>query len=442
MDAPEYLGKILGVSPQTLESLDRAMAKRTGREGILARVAEENEERIAATFKILDLENRSAETIREAMKNAVLIHERQLLDFLDAADSSSQILQGETWEDKSEFDRAAILAKKIAKSEKGFFLKRSFAEEIFKKRTPENLLRYLGYGDVPELLAKHDVLEAFSALRFVESDQWMHETFDAAYGGFTADDFEERDIEIKVLGPEWHEIAQKFVAKKHHNVSHLKEFGVIFINPIKEDVAGKFLRDFALLLHYFHEIEFYSKLFRKYANAPDFASKLKALLRGDVQEIKAGEGSPSQVSQSETWEGNWLIVQRYLFKEDPADPRLLLPRVNPESLHWLRGERDLALFGGAGEKLNLKLWHDLDWVGGVFDNDHKDDNDKNNEDIVSFDLEDNAMSAVSFAEGKNELFNYHQREAMWTKIFMEYAGGEEAMEQLLIENFSSGVVSF
>ncbi len=420
MDAPEYLGKILGVLPQTLESLDRAMAKRTGREGVLVKVAEENEERIAATLKILDLENNSAEAIREALKNALLIHERQLLDFLKTDGGGS------------EFDRAAILAKKIAKSERGFFLKRSFAEEIFKKRTPENLLRYLGYGGVPELLAKHDVLEAFSALRFVESDQWMHETFDAAYGGFTAGDFEERDIEVKVLGPEWHEIAQKFVAKKHHNVSHLKEFGVIFINPIKEDVAGKFLRDFALLLHYFHEIEFYSKLFRKYANAPDFASKLKALLRGDVQK------------KNEVGEGEWLIVQRYLFKENPADPRLLLPRVNPESLHWLRGERDLAFSGGVGEKFNLKLWHNLDWVGEIFFGfpSQVSQSETWEGNVVSFDLEDNAMSVVSFAEGKDELFNYHQREAMWTKIFMEYVGGEEAMEELLIENFSKGVVLF
>ena len=68
----------------------------------------------------------------------------------------------------------------------------------------------------------------------MESDEWMHETFEVAYSGFTAADFEERPIEIKVLGKEWHEVAKQFVAKKHHNVSHLKEFGVIFLNPIQE----------------------------------------------------------------------------------------------------------------------------------------------------------------------------------------------------------------
>ena len=267
---------------------------------------------------------------------------------------------------------------------------------------------------------EYDKITASCSEKF--DDAWMHETFEKAYSGFTAADFEEREIEIKVLGPTWKEIAQKFVAKKHHNVSHLKEFGVIFINPIKENVPGKFLRDFALILHYFHEIDFYSRLFRKYSSGLDFSSKLKMLLRGDVPEIYKAE------------DGEWLIVQRYLAKENPQDPRLFLPRVNPESLHWLRGERDLTLFNVKDAKLDLRIWNNLDWVGGIFQD--------GAEDIVSFDLEDNAMSLVSFMEGKEVFFNYHQREAMWTKIFMEYVGGEKKMEKLLVDNFETGVIKF
>jgi len=80
------------------------------------------------------------------------------------------------------------------------------------------------------------------------------------------------------------------------------------------------------------------------------------------------------------------------------------------------------------------LWHNLDWVGGLF----QDGIDQ----VVSFDLEDNAMSLVSFMEGKEQSFNYHQREAMWTKLFMEYVGGEDKMEQLLIDNFNKGIIQF
>ena len=135
-----------------------------------------------------------------------------------------------------------------------------------------------------------------------------------------------------------------------------------------------------------------------------------------------------------TLPGEWLIVQRYLYKEDPNDPRLYIPRVNPESIHWMRGERDLTLFKAEEARLDLSLWHDLDWVGGIFDH--------GAEEVVSFDLEDNAMSLVSFMEGKNQSFNYHQREAMWTKLFFGYVGGEENAEKLIIENFNKGVIKF
>lgn len=224
-----------------------------------------------------------------------------------------------------------------------------------------------------------------------------------------------------MLGPEWREVAEKFVAKKHHNVSHLKEFGVIFLNPIKKDVPGKFLRDFALLFHYFHEIEFYSKLFRRYAANHGFAERLKSLLRGDVKEVERME------------DGEWLIVQRYLWKENPRDPRLFLPRVNPESMHWFRGERDIVELGEAEKNMKLALWNNLDWVGLIVHDDGG---------LVSFDLEDNAMAEVSAAEGKREFFSYHQREALWTRIFAEYVGGEFEMEKLLIENFEKGSILF
>ncbi len=399
-----------------IEGLHREMSKRPGGEEVLKHVLDENNRIINSTLSILNSNLHSAGHVRSVLRKTVLRHEEELLDFLD-------IIEGQ-----NEFEKAAGLARKIARVGTGYFLKKDLAAEILKKRPPENVLKYLGVQTVDEALAKHDVAEIFSALRFIETDEWMHQTFEVAYSAFTPSDFEERAIEVKVLGPEWREVAKKFVAKKHHNVSHLKEFGVIFLNPIRERIPGKFLRDFALLLHYFHEIEFYSKLFRRYAEQPDFAGKLKALLRGDVPEVYRSEP------------GEWLIVQRYLAKENPKDPRLFMPRVNPESLHWRRGERDLALFNAPEAKLNLNLWADLDWVGNVFEDGPTA---PSGGDVVSFDLEDNAMTLVSFMEGEEQqYFNYHQREAMWTKIFSEYVGGDDNMEKMLLENFDKGIIKF
>lgn len=405
-----YLGKILGIDPVKLENLDSAMSKKTGKIGALEKIVKENNKVIETTLKLLNSSSHSTEHILGILRKTIYNHEEELFDFL-------KVIEG-----KTKFDKAAALARKIAMVPKGFFLKKEYAVKILKKSRPENLLKYLKLKNINEVLKKHDVIEVFSALRFIESNEWMHKTFKDAYSEITANDFEEREIEIKVLGPQWERVAEKFMEKKHHNVSHLKEFGVVFLNPIKEGIPGKFLRDFALILHYFYEIDFYSKLFRKYSSSRDFAEKIKMLLRGDVPEVY------------KTQEGEWLIVQRYLAKENLDDPRLLLPRVNPESLHWMRGERDLTLFVSRDAKMNLRLWNNLDWVGGIFQD--------GKEDIVSFDLEDNAMSLVSFMEGKQIIFNYHQREAMWNKIFMEYVGGEKKMEKILMENFDSGVIKF
>jgi len=410
MESYKILSKILGVDVFLLEELDAQMSERTGRVGVIEKLCRENQKIINLTLERLNSKKASAPHVRSMLRKTIYTHEAELLRFLE-------IIEG-----KNRFEKAAALAKQIARVGSGFFLKKDRAKGILMKRKPENLLKFLKVSDIEEAVKKYDVAELFSVLRFVESDEWMHKTFDEAYSGFTPQDFEERDIEIKVLGPEWREISREFVAKKHHNVSHLKEFGVIFLNPVSEDIPGKFLRDFALLLHYFHEIDFYSKFFKMYAENSRFAEKLKALLRGDVPEIY--KISP----------GEWLIVQRYLYKENSTDPRLYLPRVNPESLHWLRGERDLALFKTPEAKLDLNLWHDLDWIGGIFED--------GGEEVVSFDLEDNAMSLVSFMEGKNEVFNYHQREAMWTKMFSDYVGGEENMEKLLSDNFEKGVIKF
>lgn len=415
MNHYEKLAAILKLDPSILESLDREMAARTGKQDVMKKIAEENEKMATDTLNELDFTNRTSRQVRGVLRKTILRHEDELLDYLDAV------------EGENELEKAVVLARKIVHVGPGYFLKREYAAEILRKRPPENVLKYLGVSNVDGALKNHDVVEIFTALRFMESDEWMHETFEVAYSAFTAADFEERPIEIKVLGKEWHEVAKQFVAKKHHNVSHLKEFGVIFLNPIQERTPGKFLRDFALLFHYSHEIDFYSKMFKIFAAGPDFSQKFKALLRGDVPETDKLDP------------GEWMIVQRYLAKINPSDPRLLMPRVNPESLHWRRGEKDIAMFQIPQVQLNLNIWVDLDWVGEIFDIDSPADG----KELVSFDLEDNAMTLVSFMEGEDQQsFTYHQMEAMWTRIFSEYVGGDDNMEKMLIENFDKGIIKF
>jgi hypothetical protein len=299
----------------------------------------------------------------------------------------------------------------------GWFLKLDKAQDILRERPPQGVMNFIGVVSVEELLQKYEITEIFSALRFLESKEWMHETFASAYSKLTPADFEERAIKIQVLSGVWLPVAEKFIAKKRHNVSHLKELGVIFLNPLKPEIPGALLRDFALLFHYLREVSFYSKLFRTVATEPNFADRLASFLRGDILEKKSVE--PAE----------WLIVQRYLDKEDPTDLRLLLPRVNPEALHWRRAERDLAVFGKA-HSLDLELWEGMDSAAEFLDGE-----------VVSFDLEDSLMSIINFPDGEKG-YSYHQKEALWLELAIRLAGTEEKLEEVLVANFSTGIVKF
>jgi hypothetical protein len=92
-------------------------------------------------------------------------------------------------------------------------------------------------------------------------------------------------------------------------------------------------------------------------------------------------------------------------------------------MHWVRAHKNIAdlgkLFGnGNGE---LAFWENTDFVGDYF-------KDEVGEDVlVSFNLVDAAMSLV---ERKARIkYVYHQREALWNKIFSSYFSFSE------MENF-------
>jgi len=409
----EKLAEILGVPKEKLEELEKTMVAK-GFEPALEKVAQQNDELVERALKDLGVTSRNSEDVTAALMAKAAESDKELYKFLGLDPANL------------DFHKIAQTARDIATESQGWFLKKEYGRQILRERTPQATLDFLGYKDTEELLQKQDVTEIFSALRFLETDSWMHETFDVAYTKFTPADFEHRPIEIQVLGKQWEEVAKKYVAKKHHNVSHLKEFGVIFLNPIAQTERGKFVRDFALLLHYFHEIAFYSRLFQKYAQQDSFQQNFIALLRGDVPEV----GEPFDFAQ-----GKWLLVQRYLWKENPQDPRLFLPHVNPESMHWRKAEQDLVAFGKKYEEINLEFWDQYWSVAEFFSGE------QGTRTLVSFDLEDVAMMVAHKAEGKDLNLTYHQHEALWNRLFAAYVGGYDKVEGHIIKNMEHGIIS-
>ncbi len=144
----------------------------------------------------------------------------------------------------------------------GWFLKESKAREMLKRKPPMAIMERLGYHLVSQLLEQEDIFELFLAIRFVEDSTWLNK-FDALYSDLSSDDFEARSIKIVPFAvAKWGDIAEHFIAKKRHNITHSKEMGAIAVMPITQaKMDGLTLKIMPLLFHYLNEIRLYSSFF-------------------------------------------------------------------------------------------------------------------------------------------------------------------------------------
>jgi len=404
MSSQEKIAKILRCDRDYIFDIDRRLTAVTGRKGIFEKIMEENDNAIKERFFSLGISrNCSAKDIYDALISKVEADNHKI--FL--------ALKSPNYNNVSDCKRVAEAAIKITGSPKGFFLKYEKAKEFLTKEPPKKVMKFLGYDSIKSMLAKEDLLQIYSALRFVEGSEWLNNVFFKQYESLQPEDFEERETQAFVVSKNLAKAAEGFTTKKKHNISHLKELGVVFVIPTMLGISGEILRMFSLILHYLHEIPFYSRIFKNSAlNKEKFAADLISLLRGDVWDKHLPENEQS----------SWLVVQRYLAKDDENDWRLFMPRINPEALHWLKAEDGLVRAGELldGFSYDLSFWQDLDWVGNYF----KDE--IGNDVLVSFDLVDTVMSLVKEKEMVKYL--YHHQEALWNKIFIEYFSREELEE--------------
>src|SRR3972149_774055 len=415
MKAYEKIAKILRVDKDVVKNIEEQLGALTGKKNVMDKINEDNDAIIDDRLSVLGLNrNSGAKEIYDALIKKIESDNQLLFDFLKKPLSSSS----------SDWQKVLFVAAKIAGRPKGFFLKTIKAEEFLKKQPPYQVLKILGYKSVEDMLNNEDIFEVYSSLRFIEGSEWLNNVFFKQYEGLKPSDFEYREITVKALSEKWAALAKDFIRKKHHNVSHLKELGVIFYIPLFLNISGETMRNFSLIIHYFNEIPFYSSLFEKFAKDSSenlFAKKIISLLRGDVLDDALPESGKSQ----------WMIIQRYLAKDDENDWRLFVPHINPEALHW---ERATGMLIKCGEELDgfatdLFFWQNLDWVGDYFQSD------AGVPILISFNLVDTAMSLVKEKEMIKYL--YHHQESLWNKIFSEYFG-EEKMREMIKENIING----
>jgi len=414
MESIKKIANLLRTPEATLIDLFERMEQKTKKVGVAQKIYEQNNSLVKQKLEELGIlaEKADAQYVEAEILAKTNKADESFYEFLGRPNFSSQT-------GCEQLVKAAKEAKPGA--EQGFFIREEKLRSFLVLNPPKNILKALNYKSVDEMLQKESLFEVFAALRFVENERWLNEVFFRPYNDLTVDNFEEREIRVQVLGEKWLSIAEKFVGKKLHNISHLKEAGLVFIIPVKRDnFAGQSLETFSLILHYLYEIEFYSHLFQKYAIKSDFGNNLVKLLSGRVlSSPSAGRGI------------QWLIIQRYLAKNDPQDPRLFIPHINPETLHWLKAEKDIDDLAKKNPQIKLEFWNGVDdFVGEIFPAGKK------GEEIVSFDLVDNIISLTHGGLGK---YLYHQQEALWNKIFIEFMG-EEKLEEALLENIDKGFV--
>lgn len=410
----EKIAMILRTDKDVVKTASNRLAEITGHDDVLARIVEYNNQVLAERLERLGARNFVAgeiyhKLLEKVRRDDVVLFEHLHRPVCDSEENCRPLLS---------------FAKELANVGKGYFLKEEKAREFLEKEPPPNTLRHFKLSNVRELFKKFSLYEIYSALRFVEDREWLNFVFFKQLESVTPQDFEEREIEIHVLSSAWRELAAKFIKAKFHNVSHLKEFGTIFIIPSRIDIPGEAFRTFGLLLHYFHEVSFYSKLFRKFArdSQDDFSQNLVSSLRGDVLDSRFSEEDRGL---------KWMIVQRYLAKEDPYDWRLFEPHVHSEAIHYSKAAADIARLGGRFPELGLDFWENLDYVGDYFKSE------RGAEVLISFNLMDAVMSLVQEKEQVKHF--YHQQEALWNKIFSDYLG-KDKLEELIINNFHRGFI--
>jgi hypothetical protein len=293
-------------------------------------------------------------------------------------------------------------------------LKHSVAKRMLKAMPPKNIMKHLGYRSIDSMLKRENLAEIYGALRFAESPEWLNK-FLATYKKLRPSDFESRQIEFVLLDKKrWGKATESFVHKKRHNITHLKELGVILMLPMPMDeMRGLTIFVLPLLLHYINEIRLYSAFFKTRQVKPGFGDIL-------VDTLIADPGNHAIMAGQQV---HWRVIQRYFGKlENEYHPEIFEPHVQPEDLHWRKAEDILYRIEPA-----LHFWYETDYVGVMHAGRP-----------VTINLLDIAASYVNSSPYAERAI-YHFRESLWNEIFIRYMG-QKTLEQQILKQLDNELI--
>ena len=141
---------------------------------------------------------------------------------------------------------------------------------------PKVMMKKLGYRSIESMLKNENFYEIYAGLRFSEGPDWLNQYNELFQKSVVPSNFENREIEIVIMDHDkWVDLAETFVKKKLHNVTHSKEMGVIIVVPMHQThMRGLTLKTLPLLFHYINEIRLYSAFFKLKSTAPHFGKTI------------------------------------------------------------------------------------------------------------------------------------------------------------------------
>jgi hypothetical protein len=402
------IGRFLQAKEPLLDHALHQLELQTHEKGVDVKLAAEIAETAASHIKLLGLSpSVSGPDLYQALLGQVAEHDDHLARAIGGTDPS----------DLAQMIPLIVKAAEAAPLPKdGWFLKEAKAKDMLRRTPPMAIMDRLGYHLVSRLLETEDIFELFLALRFAESPEWLND-FDRQYLDLVPDDFEPRRIKVVPFSiSKWGDIAEHFIQKKRHNITHSKEMGAIAIMPMKETrMTGITLKVMPLLFHYFNEIRLYSSFFKLMATKQNFGAIVSDTLIAD----------PAHVKITDSAHIHWRVIQRYFGKlTTEVHPEIFEPHVQPEDLHWRRAEA--VLYDIDPE---LKFWQNLDYVAVLKGETH---------DAVTFNLMDLSLG-YSNAIGYEDRYLYHFRESLWNEVFTRYLG-EKVLEEQLLEKLDNAVI--
>lgn len=402
------LSKLLAADEPLFSLAIKQLEEAAGRPGQDVRLISEVIQKSQTTCQALGLDGKdtTGKELYEALRAKIKIHDEHLAKHIggkDSADVQALIPLMKRAVDKADLPRSA------------WVLRRSVAKRMLHECPPEKIMKHLGYSSVESMTKRENLAEIFGALRFAESDAWL-KRFNNRYKKLQPSDFETRDIEIIIMNKErWGDIAEEFVKKKRHNITHLKELGVILMLPTRlERLPGITITALPLLLHYLNEIRLYSAFFKLQQVKSNFGKIISETLNADIRSAAVMAGSHV----------HWRVIQRYYGKlEHERHPEIFEPHVQPEDLHWRKAEEQLYQIDP-----ELRFWKDLDYVGILAEDGQP----------VVFNLMDVSMSYCTDAPYEHRVI-FHMRESLWNELFMRYMG-HDVLEQQILRQLDNNMI--